>query len=103
MDFRNFLEKLARFVRGHFENVGDVFPAKSSVERFTIVTPSAARFARHVDIAEKVHVDFDQHIALAGFATTAGNVETESAGSYPRVRESGSWVNKSRIGPKTPM
>ena len=76
----DFLEECQGFGNGHFENVGDAFAPVGDVEGFAIVAASVARFAGDVDVAQEMRVDFDEAVALAGFASSAGDVEAESAG-----------------------
>ena len=79
MNRGNLLEENARFVDRHFEDVRDTFPAKGHLQSFVVIPSSATGLAGDVDIAQKVHVDLDESVALACFASAARDVEAESA------------------------
>ncbi len=49
-------------------------------QRFVVVAASAADFAEHVDIGQKIHLDAALAFALAGLAASAGNVEGKTSG-----------------------
>ena len=49
-------------------------------QRFVVVAASAADFALHVNVGQKIHFDAALAFALAGFAASAGDVEGEAPG-----------------------
>src|SRR4029079_9729425 len=60
---------------------GNAEPAEANLESLPIVPLAFAHVARHVHVGKKVHLDFDETIALARFAATAFHVERESSRS----------------------
>ncbi len=80
-------EELARLVDAQVEHLGDVFAFERDLERVLIVASAAAGLAGDVDIAEEVHVDLDEAVALASLATATGDVEAEAA----RACSPGPW------------
>ena len=50
------------------------------LQRFAVVTLAAADVAGDVDVRQEVHFDALESVALAGFAASPFDVETESAG-----------------------
>ena len=55
-------------------------PRYLDLERLAVVAPALALLARHVDVRQEVHLDRDDAVALAGFASAALDVEREAAG-----------------------
>ena len=50
------------------------------LEGFAVVALAFANVARNVDVGEEMHLHLDDAVALAGFATTAPDVEAEPPG-----------------------
>ena len=73
------VEKFAGFFDGHVEDLADVFAFVLDFEGFAVVAFAVADFAGDVYVGQKVHFDFDDAVALAGFAAAAFDVEGESA------------------------
>ena len=63
-----------------FEDVVDVLALVADVEDLGLVAGAFALLAGEFDVGEELHLDGDGAIALAGFATSAGNVEGEMSG-----------------------
>src|SRR6202030_1374427 len=72
-------EEIERLLDRHVEHVGDRFPLEQHVERFAIVALALADVAGDVDVRQKVHLDLDDAVALAGLAAAALDVEREAA------------------------
>src|SRR5579875_319790 len=53
--------------------------AKLDFQSFPIVAAAFASVARHVNIRQKMHFDFQDAVALAGLATAALYIEAETA------------------------
>ena len=74
------------------ERVGDREAAVAHLERFAVVALAAARVAGDVDVGQKVHLDAQHAVALAGLAAAALDVEREAprlVAARARVRQSG--------------
>src|SRR5947199_1268995 len=78
-DARDGLEEFGGFLDRHVEHVGDRLALEQHFQRLTIVTLALANVAGDVDIRQKVHLDLDDAVALAGLATAALDVEREPA------------------------
>ena len=64
---------------GHVEHFVDVFAFVPDFERLPVVTLAATGIAGYVDIGQEMHLNFNDSITLAGLASTAFDVEAESA------------------------
>ncbi len=74
---RDVLEQRERLVHGQVEHLGDGLAAVMDLQRLAVVPPALALLARHVDVGQKVHLDRDDAVALAGLAAAALHVEGE--------------------------
>ena len=74
------LEEGLRFVHRHGQDIGDRFAAEFNFQRFAVVARALARVAGDEYVGQKMHFDFNQPVALAGFAAAAFDVEAEAAG-----------------------
>ena len=78
------LEKnVGGLVDAHLEHVGDRLAAVLDLERLRIVALALTDLARYVDVRKEVHLDLDDTVALAGFATAAPDVESKSPRRVP--------------------
>ncbi|CNV10436.1 Uncharacterised protein [Salmonella enterica subsp. enterica serovar Bovismorbificans] len=75
---RNRIKELTRFFNGHIQYFVDGLAFVLNLQRFPVIALAFALVARHVNIRQKVHFDFNDAIALARFAATAAHVEAES-------------------------
>src|SRR6266508_5374936 len=57
-----------------------LFALEQHLERLAVVAFALADVAGDVDVGQKVHLDLDHAVALAGFAAPALDVEGEAAG-----------------------
>src|SRR5262245_29013412 len=73
------LEQLCRFLDRHVEHVGDRLVLELDLERLAVVALALAHVAGDVDVGQKVHLDLDHAVALAGLAAAALDVEGEAA------------------------
>ncbi len=73
-------EEFNSFINRHVENLGNIFPFVLDFEGFVVVAAAVASGAGDVDVGEEVHFDFVDTVALAGFAASTLNIETETAG-----------------------
>src|ERR1019366_8823591 len=80
LDLRNVFENRQHIRYGHLEQVGDGVTVVAHGQGFVVIAASAAHFALHVNVGQKVHFDAALAFALARFAASAGNVEGEAAG-----------------------
>src|SRR5438105_11421371 len=74
------LKKLGGFLDRHVEHVGDRLALEQHFERLAVIAFALADVAGDVDVGQKVHLDLDDAIALAGLAAAALDVEREAAG-----------------------
>ena len=79
VDLRMGLEEIDRLFDGEIEHVGDVASAIPHLERLAVVPAALASLAFHKDVGKEVHFDPADSLSLAGLATTALDVETESS------------------------
>jgi hypothetical protein len=63
----------------HVEYLSDGLSFEMHFECFPVVASSAADFARHIDIRQKMHFDFDGSVTGTMFATPAFHVEGKSS------------------------
>jgi len=76
---RHHLEEVQRLLDRHVEHVGDGFAAEQNVQRLAVVALALADVAGDVNVGQKVHLDLDHAVALAGLAAAALDVEREAA------------------------
>src|SRR5581483_7475280 len=72
-------EKFRRFFDGHLHDVANRSAVVEDFEGLRIVAPAVAIFARHITAGQKIHLQFDQALALAGLAPAALGIEREPA------------------------
>ena len=77
---RHRLEELQPFLDRHVEHVGDGLGLEGDLEGLAVVALPSAHVAGDVDVRQKVHLDLDDAVALAGLAAAALDVEREAAG-----------------------
>ena len=58
----------------------DILVAVADFEDAALEARAAAFFADQLDVGQKLHLDGDGAVALAGFAAAAGNVERKMSG-----------------------
>ena len=68
------------FVNRHVQNVGNGFVLKFDFQRFAVKTFAFADVAFNINVRKKVHFDFGNAVAFAGFAASAGHVERKASG-----------------------
>ena len=78
VDLRNVLEKLNSHIYGHIENIGNRLALELDFKGFAVVAFASTSFARNINIGQEIHFDSTHACALAGFATSASNVEREA-------------------------
>ena len=76
---RHRLEEFKRILNRHTEDFGNVLALVVHFQRFAVVTLAVANIARHVHVRQKVHLDFNDAIALARFAAAALDVKRKAA------------------------
>ena len=98
-------EERERLADGHLQHVGDVAAAVGHVEDLVAVAGAVALAALHVHVGQKLHVDLDVAVAVAGVAPPAVDVEAEMAGvvvpraGLDRVGEDGAnLVERLQVG-----
>src|SRR5207302_4086995 len=82
-DTRLMLEEIERVCHRQIEHIGDRLSFIPDLQGFPIVTPALTEFARNVDVGEEMHLDFDEPVALTGFAAPPFDVEGEPPGPIP--------------------
>src|SRR5690606_38193501 len=78
-DFRYVAKKHAGVAHGHVEHVGDGVAVKEDFERLAVEALALAAGTRRVGVGHELHVELDDAVALAAFATAAAHVEGEAA------------------------
>jgi hypothetical protein len=64
----------------HVQHFADGLALESDLQRLAVVAPAFADVARHVDIRQEMHLDFDDAVALTRLAASAFDVEAEAPG-----------------------
>src|SRR5690606_28404381 len=70
-DFRYVAKKHAGVAHGHVEHVGDGVAVKEDFERLAVEALALAAGTRRVGVGHELHVELDDAVALAAFATAA--------------------------------
>src|SRR6476659_426497 len=73
------LEQIGGLLDRHVEHVGDRLVLELDLQRLAVVALALAHVAGDVDVGQKVHLDLDHAVALAGLAAPALDVEGEAA------------------------
>ena len=84
-------EEVHALIHGHVEDVSDVFSLVGDLQRFAIIAFAVASLADDVHRRQKVHLNFENAIALAFFAATTLDVEAEAA-----------WLIATHLGGRQP-
>ena len=66
-----------RFLHGHVQHIRNGLFLILYFQRFAVVARALAHLAGHIYIRQKVHLDLQNAVALAGFAAAALDVEAE--------------------------
>ena len=74
------LEERKALLHRHFQHVVNAFAFVFHFQRLTVVALALAYIARNVNVGQKVHLDFNNAIALARLAAAALNVERKAPG-----------------------
>ena len=72
-------EECKRLLHSHIQHIRNGFPFIAHLERFTVVALSMAYFARHINVRQKMHLNFDNAIPPAGLAASTLHIEAEAA------------------------
>ena len=75
---RDVFEEMPGFLDVHVQYVADGFAFVGDTEGFAVVACAVADVAGDVYVRQEVHFDFDDAVALAGFASAAFDVEGEA-------------------------
>src|SRR5450432_1275713 len=79
-DFWNVDEEVERFADSELQHVVDIFVVVADFQDAALKACSAAFLADEFDICKKLHFDGHRTVALASFASAAGNVEGKMTG-----------------------
>ena len=71
-------EKLYCLINDHVQHLGNILSFITHFQRLAIITRTMTHLARHIDVRQKMHLDFDNAIAFARFAASAFDVKTET-------------------------
>src|SRR3989344_676812 len=74
----NVLEKIQRFFNGQIQNLRNIEPVVLNRQGLFVVSGSAALLAFHVNVRQKVHLDFFYALPLANLAPPAFDVERKA-------------------------
>ena len=78
-DGRQILKKGHRLLHGHVQHIINILTFIFYFQRLSVITPAAADLTGHIDIRQEMHLDLDDAVAAAGFASAALHIETEPA------------------------
>lgn len=78
-DGRHILKEIQSFFNGHIQDIVNIFTLIFNLQSFPIIAFSLTYFARHINISQEVHFNFDDSIPGAGLTTAALDIKTESA------------------------
>ena len=78
-DVGGVLKQLQRFADLHVQEVRNALALPANFQRVFREPGSAADVARHPHVGQKIHVEPDRAVALAGFTAAARHIETEAA------------------------
>ena len=78
-DLRHVGEKLTRLIHRHIQHFVDVFALVAHLKRFLVVAAALAHIARHINIRQEVHLDFEQAVTCTRLAAAALDIERETA------------------------
>ena len=78
-DGRNIFEELRSFLHGHIQNIKNALSFIFDIQCLSIITFSAANFARNIHIRKEMHLDLNNTVAAAGLASSAFYVETKTS------------------------
>src|SRR5512145_1645433 len=98
-DGRDVGEKVQRLVDRQVQHVGDAFVFVSDVERVGVETFAPAGVAGDVNVRQKVHFNFNESVAFAGFAAAALHVEAETSrliAAHAGFRQAGEQIADKR-------
>ncbi|OPZ82264.1 MAG: hypothetical protein BWY77_00252 [bacterium ADurb.Bin431] len=79
-DRREIIEKLEGVIHRHVEDAGDRLPLVFDLEGLAVVALALADLAGDVYIRQKMHLDLQDTVALAGLTAAALDVKTEASG-----------------------
>ena len=88
-------EELTCFIYRHIQHFIDIFALVAHLERLLVVAAALAHVTGNVHIRQKVHLDFEQAVTRAGFASAALDIEGETAcivAACLRVRRFGEQI-----------
>ena len=78
-DLRHVGEELTRLIHRHIQHFIDIFAFVAHLERFLVVAAALAHIARHINIRQEVHLDFEQAVTRTRLAAAALDIERETA------------------------
>ena len=72
-------EELTCFIHRHIQHLIDVLALVAHLERLLVVAAALAHIARHINIRQEVHLDFEQAVTRTRLAAAALDIERETA------------------------
>ncbi len=79
-EHRHGTEEVVSVLHCHIQYFADVLVLVLNLKCFAVIALALTHIARHIDVRQKVHFYFDYAVPLAGFASTAFDVKTETPG-----------------------
>ena len=73
-------EEVQRFLDGQIQHFMNILAAIADLEDLRLVARAFAFFTDQLHVGEELHFHRNRTVALAGFATAAGNIEREMPG-----------------------
>ena len=82
-DFRYAAEESDALLHRHLQHIIDTLSLIFDLQCLPVIAMSFANLTGNVDIRQKVHLNLDDAVALAGFAASALDIEGEAPGIEP--------------------
>ncbi|MNE50429.1 hypothetical protein D3C80_1450020 [compost metagenome] len=80
---RHCIKELTGFFDGHIQHFVDCLALVLNLQRFAVIAFASALIARHINIRQEVHFDFDHAVTLTGFTASAAHVKAETSRRIP--------------------
>ena len=95
-------EKVQRLAHRQAEDFVDILVAIAHFQNAALEARAAAFLADQFDVGEKLHLDGDRAVALAGLAAPAGDIEGKVAGAEAALLGLAAWRRRARGWRRTP-
>ena len=79
MNRRHIFKEFQRLLHCHIQNVVDTLTLILDLQGLTVVSFPSTHLTWHIDIREKMHLDLQNSVTVAGFTSAAFHIKAESA------------------------